>query len=265
MDMFEAHLLLDRWMSTEPLASRTDDAAALPMPRRGLAVRLNKVSKGFAGRTVLDALDLDIAAGSFVSVVGRSGEGKSTLLRLLTGLDEADSGQLLLDGTPVSGVRPDVTIMFQDARLLPWQSVIGNVGINRPTDWRARALAVLRDVGLADRAEEWPAVLSGGQRQRVALARALLDRPGLLLLDEPLGALDALTRGDMQQMIERIWLRGGLTAVLVTHDVAEAVTLSDRVVVLRAGRVALDLRIDLPRPRRRADPDAVRLEAQVLT
>jgi sulfonate transport system ATP-binding protein len=154
--------------------------------------------------------------------------------------------------------------MFQDARLLPWQSVLSNVGIARGPDWRRRALDALESVGLADRADEWPAVLSGGQKQRVALARALVRQPGLLLLDEPLGALDALTRGEMQRLVERIWRRAGFTAVLVTHDVSEAVALSDRVVVLRGGRVALDLPVDLPRPRPRASADAAAVEATVL-
>jgi sulfonate transport system ATP-binding protein len=158
----------------------------------------------------------------------------------------------------------DTTIMFQDARLLPWQTVLGNVGIARGPGWRARAQAALASVGLAERAGDWPAVLSGGQKQRVALARALVRQPGLLLLDEPLGALDALTRADMQLLIERIWRRAGFTAVLVTHDVAEAVALSDRILVLRGGRVALDIAVDLPRPRPRASAEAAALEGRIL-
>jgi sulfonate transport system ATP-binding protein len=248
-----------------------DNKAARPAARSvaaaaagGTRVQLRGVAKAFAGRRVLDNLDLDIAPGSFVSVVGRSGEGKSTLLRLLAGLTEADAGAVLLDGAAVAGLPPDVTMMFQDARLLPWQSVLGNVGIARGPDWRRQAAAALAAVGLADRAAEWPAVLSGGQKQRVALARALVHQPGLLLLDEPLGALDALTRGDMQRLIERIWRQAGFTAVLVTHDVAEAVALSDRVLVLRGGRVTLDLAVDLARPRPRASAEAAGLEATIL-
>jgi sulfonate transport system ATP-binding protein len=242
-----------------PAAART-----LATPARGSGVQLRGIGKSFGGRTVLDGLDLDIAPGSFVSVVGRSGEGKSTLLRLLAGLAAADAGAVLLDGAPVAGVPPDVTIMFQDARLLPWQSVLGNVGIARGPDWRREALAALASVGLAERAGEWPSVLSGGQKQRVALARALVRHPGLLLLDEPLGALDALTRGDMQRLIERIWRQAGFTAVLVTHDVAEAVALSDRVLVLRGGRVALDMPVHLPRPRPRASAAGAELQAIIL-
>jgi sulfonate transport system ATP-binding protein len=230
----------------------------------GALVALRGVRRVFGSRVVLDDLDLDIAPGSFVSVVGRSGEGKSTLLRLLAGLDAPDAGSVGIDGWPVSGLSAETTIMFQDARLLPWQTVLGNVGIARGPGWRERAMQALDAVGLADRAGEWPSVLSGGQKQRVALARALVRHPGLLLLDEPLGALDALTRTDMQRLIERIWRRAGFTAVLVTHDVAEAVALSDRILVLRKGRVALDVPVDLPRPRTRASAEAGALEETIL-
>lgn len=238
-------------------------AAATPRPAC-LAVELAGVSRCFASRTVLDGLDLSLAAGSFVAIVGRSGEGKSTLLRLLAGLDRTDRGTVRLGGRPVAEVAPDVTIMFQDARLLPWQSVLGNVGIARFPGWREAARQALAEVGLAERAGEFPAVLSGGQKQRVALARALVRRPGLLLLDEPLGALDALTRADMQLLIARIWREAGFTAMLVTHDVGEAVTLADRILVLRAGRIALDLSVDLPRPRPRASAEGAALEDAVL-
>ena len=230
----------------------------------GARVALRGVGRVFGHRSVLDGFDLDIAPGSFISVVGRSGEGKSTLLRLLAGLDAPDAGSVELDGRPVQGIPPATRIMFQDARLLPWQTVVGNVGIARGPDWRVQAMQALAAVGLAERADEWPAVLSGGQKQRVALARALVRRPGLLLLDEPLGALDALTRAEMQRLIERIWRRESFTAVLVTHDVAEAVALSDRILVLRGGRIALDVPVDLPRPRPRASADAAALEATIL-
>jgi len=230
----------------------------------GARVTLRGVGRAFGTRGVLDGFDLDIAPGSFVSVVGRSGEGKSTLLRLLAGLDAPDAGSIVLDGQPVRGISPDVTIMFQDARLLPWQTVVGNVGIARGPGWREHALQALAAVGLAERAGEWPAVLSGGQKQRVALARALVRHPGLLLLDEPLGALDALTRTEMQRLIERIWRRENFTAVLVTHDVAEAVALSDRILVLRGGKIALDVPVAVPRPRPRASAEAAALEATIL-
>lgn len=232
---------------------------------RGTGVRLRGVAKRFGDREVLRRLDLDIEPGSFVAIVGRSGGGKSTLLRLVAGLETADEGEVALDGRPLAGLAPDTTMMFQDPRLLPWHRVVSNVGISRlGRDWRRHALDALREVGLEDRAEEWPAVLSGGQRQRVALARALVSHPRLLLLDEPLGALDALTRGDMQRLIELLWSTQGFTAILVTHDVAEAVALSDRVIVLRDGEVALDQPILLPRPRPRADAAVAALEATIL-
>ena len=253
---------------TQPLASRGDvarDASAeTSVARRGARVGLRGVSRNFGNRRVLEGFDLEIAPGSFVSIVGRSGEGKSTLLRMLAGLDAADGGSITLDATPLRGISPDVTIMFQDARLLPWQTVLGNVGVARGPGWRAEAAQALAAVGLEDRAGEWPSVLSGGQKQRVALARALVRRPRLLLLDEPLGALDALTRTDMQRLIEHIWRRGGFTGVLVTHDVREAVALSDRVLVLRGGRIALDAAVELPRPRLHASADAAALEAVIL-
>lgn len=248
---------------TVPARSATQ-APEVGSPPGGARVVLRHIRKTYGTRAVLDGLDLDIAPGSFVSIVGRSGEGKSTLLRLLAGLEAADAGVLSLDGVALDGLSPDVTVMFQDARLLPWERVLGNVGIARGPDWRARALRALGSVGLADRAGEWPAVLSGGQKQRVALARALMRHPRLLLLDEPLGALDALTRAEMQRLIEHIWRGAGFTSVLVTHDVTEAVALSDRVLVLRGGRVALDLPMPLPRPRLRADAKAATLEAQIL-
>jgi sulfonate transport system ATP-binding protein len=238
--------------------------AAEPARAGGASVALHGVAKNFGTRRVLENFDLDIAPGRFVSIVGRSGEGKSTLLRLIAGLDAPDAGTVALDGRAVSGVAPETRAMFQDARLLPWQTVLGNVGIARGPDWRGRAHEALEAVGLADRADEWPSVLSGGQKQRVALARALVHQPGVLLLDEPLGALDALTRADMQRLIERIWRVAGFTAVLVTHDVAEALALSDRVLVLRGGRVALDVAVDLPRPRPRASAEAAALEATIL-
>ena len=233
---------------------------------------LRKLGKRYGERVVLRGLDLELAAGEFVAVVGRSGCGKSTLLRLLAGL-EAPSGEqggpparapVLFDGFPQWGADDRVRIMFQDARLLPWKSVLDNVALGLPRRERAQAAAVLRQVGLGDRGGDWPAQLSGGQRQRVALARALVHRPGLLLLDEPLGALDALTRIDMQQLIETLWRRDGFTSVLVTHDVGEAVALADRILVLDEGGVALDERVPLTRPRARGSAAFAALEARVL-
>ncbi len=154
--------------------------------------------------------------------------------------------------------------MFQDARLLPWKRVLDNVALGLPRTRRDDAANVLAQVGLAERAGEWPARLSGGQRQRVALARALVHHPRLLLLDEPLGALDALTRIEMQGLIESLWRRLGFTALLVTHDVSEAIALADRMVLIEDGRIALDQRVDLPRPRQRGAAAFAELEAAVL-
>jgi sulfonate transport system ATP-binding protein len=234
---------------------------------RGLSLRLNGVGKRFGDRRVLHDLGLEIPAGQFVAVVGRSGCGKSTLLRLLAGLDGPSEGSVALNHGGTAAEREDVRIMYQDSRLLPWRSVVENVALGLPGA-RRRALAEAREalahVGLADRAGDWPDTLSGGQRQRVALARALAHRPRLLLLDEPLGALDALTRIEMHALIERIWREEGFTALLVTHDVTEAVVLADRVVLIEDGAIVLDEAIPLSRPRDRSHADFVRLEATVL-
>jgi sulfonate transport system ATP-binding protein len=243
------------------------ELAPAPAPRRigGLPVSLSGVAKAFGERRVLEGLDLEIPAGQFLAIVGRSGGGKTTMMRLLAGLDAPTSGAILIDDKPVLGLRPEVRLLFQDARLLPWQTVIGNVGISRQTGWRDEAARALADVGLSGREKDWPAVLSGGQRQRVALARALVSEPGVLLLDEPFGALDALTRVEMHQLLERIWLEHRFTTLLITHDVAEAVALADRVLVLKGGGIALDIPVDLPRPRREhADPAAAPLQAAIL-
>jgi len=231
----------------------------------GVSLAFRGVTKSFGGREVLKGIDLQIPAGQFVAVVGRSGGGKTTLMRLITGLDQPTAGEVAVNGAPVHGLQRDVRLLFQDARLLPWQTVLGNIGIARQPRWRETARTALADVGLEGRENDWPAVLSGGQRQRVALARALVCKPGILLLDEPYGALDALTRVEMHQLTERIWQRHRFTTVLITHDVVEAVALADRVLVLREGRIALDMHIGLKRPRHEnADPAAAALQAAIL-
>lgn len=155
-------------------------------------------------------------------------------------------------------------MMFQDARLLPWKSVLDNVGLGLKGYWQDAAHRALMAVGLENRATEWPAALSGGQKQRVALARALIHRPGLLLLDEPLGALDALTRLEMQALIVSLWQEHGFTVLLVTHDVSEAVAMADRVLLIENGKIGLDLTVDIPRPHRRGSVRLAELEAEVL-
>lgn len=231
---------------------------------QGTPLLLNGVTKRYGENTILNELELHIPAGQFVAVVGRSGGGKSTLLRLLAGLETPNGGELLAGNTRLSEMQDDTRMMFQDARLLPWKTVINNVGLGLKGNWKAQALQALAAVGLDNRADEWPAALSGGQKQRVALARALIHRPGLLLLDEPLGALDALTRIEMQDLIVSLWQAHGFTVLLVTHDVSEAVAMADRVLLIEEGRIGLDLTVDLPRPRRVGSARLAELEAEVL-
>jgi len=228
--------------------------------RQGVSVTLEGLSKGYAGRRVLDSVGLHLRAGEFVAVVGRSGCGKSTLLRAIAHLESADAGEVRIGSGHVAA---DTRLMFQEARLLPWKTVLENVALGLPHGLNAAA-AALATVGLGGRADAWPSELSGGQRQRVALARALVHEPQLLLLDEPLGALDALTRIEMQQLIESLWRQRGFTAVLVTHDVQEALALADRVLLIEDGGIALDVAVDLPRPRQRGSAGFAALEQQLL-
>jgi sulfonate transport system ATP-binding protein len=215
-------------------------------------VQCCNVGKRYQSAVVLSALNLHVESGEFLAIIGASGAGKSTALRLLAGLETPDDGRILIDGRQLTGLNKTARVMFQDARLLPWKRVVDNVALALQPGDRKKAMAALEMVGLETRARDWPSILSGGQQQRVALARALATRPRLMLLDEPLGSLDALTRIEMQRLIEKIWLREQFSAVLVTHDCAEAITLADRVVMLDQGRVAMELRVPLPRPRERA-------------
>lgn len=231
----------------------------------GIFIESKNVIKKFENTQVLKELNLTINSGEFVCVVGRSGCGKSTFLRLLAGLEKVSQGEITLDGVKINGVHPDIRIMFQDSRLLPWRTVIENVALGLPKESYDLAIDALKEVGLENKANEWPANLSGGQKQRVALARALVHKPRLLLLDEPLGALDALTRIEMQTLIERIWQEHKFTVLLVTHDVSEAVILGDRVVLIEEGKITLDLEINLPRQRERGNAEFAQLEANILS
>ncbi|MEW9105291.1 ATP-binding cassette domain-containing protein [Paenibacillus sp.] len=230
----------------------------------GAEVKISGVSKYFGEHQVLDHIDLTIPEGQFVAVVGRSGCGKSTLLRLLAGLEQATEGKLLVGGVPVDGIRGGTTVMFQDSRLIPWKTVVDNVGIGLQGDWRPRAEQALHQVGLDSRQHDWPNTLSGGQKQRVALARALVRKPKLLLLDEPLSALDALTKLEMQQLIASLWGDQRFTILLVTHDVNEAVRLADRIVLIDQGRIALDVANPCSRPRQVTDQEFGAMERRVL-
>ncbi|QNK72728.1 ATP-binding cassette domain-containing protein [Variovorax sp. PAMC28562] len=230
----------------------------------GVRLEIRGVHKRYGTREVLRNTQIDIAPGQFIAIVGRSGCGKSTLLRLVAGLEPASDGTLSTNGRKIDGLHDDTRIMFQEARLLPWRRVLDNVTLGLPTALRSRGREVLAQVGLADRENEWPARLSGGQRQRVALARALVHHPRLLLLDEPLGALDALTRIEMHRLIENLWQQHRFTALLVTHDVQEAVALADRVILIEDGRIALDENIALARPRSQGDPAFAAIEKRIL-
>jgi sulfonate transport system ATP-binding protein len=231
---------------------------------RGVSVAINNVGIALGGRTVLEQFDAEISAGEFVAIVGRSGCGKSTLLRSVAGLERPQAGTVTLGNVAGSNGKPDIRVMFQDSRLLPWKRVLSNVMLGLESSLIPQARRVLAQVGLAERAGDWPANLSGGQRQRVALARALVHDPNLLLLDEPLGSLDALTRIEMQRLIEDVWRSRGFTALLVTHDVAEAISLADRVLLIEDGRVALDEAVRLPRPRTRGSARFAALEERIL-
>lgn len=244
---------------------RISEVSSALQQQTGTSLYLKQLSKSFGQRSVLRQVDLHIAAGEFMVIVGRSGCGKSTLLRLIAGLEHASSGELRFDEERVNRRRQDdIRIMFQDSRLLPWRSVLHNVALGLPASAFSRVREVLAQVGLSERENDWPAQLSGGQRQRVALARALVHQPRLLLLDEPLGALDALTRIDMQQLIENLWQQHRFTALLVTHDVQEAIVLADRVILIEDGAITLNQKIDLPRPRQRGSAAFAALEEQVL-
>ncbi|MEV4749644.1 ABC transporter ATP-binding protein [Streptosporangium sp. NPDC049248] len=212
-------------------------------------VNVKGVSKAFGDNQILDNVDIEIPPGEFVSILGRSGTGKSTLLRIIAGLDTEISGNVTL--------RADAGVMFQDARLLPWLSVADNIVLGsgvRPDDPTVRELLTRVGLDSIDPAA-WPKTLSGGQSQRVALARVLIRTPRLLLLDEPFGALDALTRIRMQRLLGDVRENYHLSAFLVTHDVEEALVLSDRIVILDGGKLIFDEILRLPAPQERTSPD----------
>jgi NitT/TauT family transport system ATP-binding protein len=236
-----------------------------------VAIDLDGVSHGYGDLDVLDDVTLRAGAGELVAILGPSGCGKSTLLRLLAGLEAPEAGTVAVDGAPVGGPSPERALVFQDPTLFPWRTVWQNVAIGPQALGRLKTSReaideAIRLVGLERFAHVRPQQLSGGMAQRAALARALVNRPSLLLLDEPLGRLDALTRLSMQRELLRLWEDGGFTALLVTHDVDEALVLADRVVVMspRPARILADVRVDAARPRAHDDPQLTDLRRDIL-
>jgi sulfonate transport system ATP-binding protein len=229
----------------------------------GVAVVARNVRRTFNGRDVLRDVNLTVEADQFVALLGRSGTGKSTLLRILGGLDPDYEGQVL--------VPERRAVVFQEARLVPWLRVLSNVllGLGSRGDIRAtlrsRGLEALDEVGLAEHAQDWPLTLSGGEAQRVALARALVREPQLMLLDEPFGALDALTRIKMHALLQRLCVRHHPAVLLVTHDVDEAILLADRIVVLVDGAIAFDAEVTVAKPRSRGDVNFLALRSRLLS
>ncbi|OPX43071.1 aliphatic sulfonates import ATP-binding protein SsuB [Ruminiclostridium hungatei] len=215
----------------------------------GYSIKIEKLVKKFGNLIVLNNINLEINPGEFVAIVGKSGCGKSTLLRLIEGLDTLTEGSIKINGKEKEGVDSNIRFVFQEPRLLPWKKVLKNVQLGAHHQNEALASEALENVGLKDKEDVWPYTLSGGQKQRVSLARALAGHPKVLLLDEPLGALDALTRLDMQELIEKLWANLGFSAIIVTHDVSEAVKLADRVIVIDENEIRLDIKIQLTRPR----------------
>ncbi|MCU1487332.1 MAG: transporter related protein [Actinomycetia bacterium] len=221
------------------------------------SVIARNVRRAFGDRVVLDGLELDIQPGEFVALLGRSGSGKSTFLRGLAGLDQGVEGSLL--------VPTRRAVVFQEPRLLPWRRVLDNVVLGlRDRDAKDRGRAALDEVGLDGHQRAWPDTLSGGEAHRASLARALFRDPELLLLDEPFGALDALTRIKMHALLQELCARHRPAVLLVTHDVDEAILLADRVLVLRDGRFTFDRQVEVPNPRLRSDDEFARLRSALL-
>jgi sulfonate transport system ATP-binding protein len=237
----------------QELAGTSPDAG--PISNTAAAV-ITELRRKFGERMVIDGLSLSIPRGEFVALLGESGCGKSTLLRIVAGLD-AD-----IEGEVIAARRRAVA--FQTPRLLPWKKVWRNVVLGVPGAGRAEALVALTEVGLAERADAWPATLSGGEAQRASLARALIRQPDLLLLDEPFGSLDALTRLNAQNLVGELWRTHSPAVLLVTHDVDEAIRLADRVMVMKHGRIEHDVQVGMPRPREVGAPGYAPLRARLL-
>ncbi|RDJ05813.1 ABC transporter ATP-binding protein [Rhizobium grahamii] len=243
-------------------------------PRGEVSIKNLSKSYSINGRplNVLSGVNNRVSPGECLAIVGASGSGKTTLLRVLAGLEDADSGEVSVDSQPIRGVGNDRAVIFQEPRLLPWLSVLDNVAFpleNRgvkKAEARQLAARYVKLVDLADFAEALPSQLSGGMAQRVGIARALAVQPGILLLDEPFGALDAMTKISMQEELARIWSEEAVTMILVTHDLEEAVFLADRVLILSKDKARThEIEIDLPRPRNRSDSRFVKLRQELLS
>ena len=261
----------------ESVAPVNDTEAAAKKP----LIVVSGVSKTYRTRSgsrvrALETVDVEINDGDFVSIVGPSGCGKSTFLRLVAGLEEPTAGTLTLAGKPLKGPSRDIGVVFQEATLLPWLTVADNVGLpgrvgGRRDKTDARVKELLRVVGLAAFGDKYPYELSGGMQQRAAICRALLRDPKALLMDEPFGALDALTRERLNIELQRIWMASRKTVVLITHSISESVFLGDRVIVMspRPGKILMDIRVNLPRPRNfeetTGDPEFLRLTREIRT
>lgn len=247
----------------------------------GLALRFSNISHHFtlergkqpvSALPVLQNISLDVDAGEFVALLGPSGCGKSTLLRLVAGLDIPTDGAIFEEEQPLRGPHPSRVVVFQDPTLYPWRTVRDNVGLGletlkkRDPHAEARINALLERVGLREFADAWPHQLSGGMAQRAALARAMINHPRLLVLDEPLGKLDSLTRIRMQRELVNLWQEQKFTVLMVTHDVEEALLMANRVVIFseRPARILEIINVDLPYPRRRDDPELIRARTKAL-
>jgi sulfonate transport system ATP-binding protein len=224
---------------------------------RPLVLTASGLRRRYRDREVLRGVGLTVGHGEFVCVIGHSGAGKTTLLRILAGLDDQFAGQI--------AITDRLGLMFQDARLLPWQRAAANVTLGlRRADAMMAGVRALDEVGLRSRGRAWPRELSGGEVQRVALARALVREPDLLLLDEPFGALDALTRTQMHVLLSTVMRRRATAALLITHDLDEAIELADRVLILTGGRIAGEFAVTIPRPRQRDSAPFGALRRQLL-
>lgn len=234
-----------------------------------MTLHISNVSKGFGDKDVLKNINIDINPHEFVCILGHSGCGKSTLLNLTAGYTQPDSGQLLVDGKPITGPSKERGVVFQDHSLFPWFSVIDNIAFGPEVqgmskkEARKEALEYLNLVGLGDYADQYPSSLSGGMRQRVGIARALAGKPDILLMDEPFGALDIMTRDTMRKELLRIWLKLRTKVLFITHSINEAIHLADKIIVMKDGQVAATFYVDQDRPRSIQDPWFVQLISEI--